>query len=156
MEQKFEDDEPIEEILGGVVLRGNIFDTIEKIREAHKSAKVTIICRSKDDEAKCRVLATVAGLEVVEIIRSDNKELLPDGKCVIVINPESLNISETAEKLADAFDEAFNQRIDAVMEESIKKMEMYSPEPLIDKYERAYQREQMKQRSRFLSKHCIR
>ena len=154
MENKLNDEPLIKEILGGVVARGRTFELIKRIQEANQGVKVTIICRTADDEAKCKLLSQVAGLEVVEVIRSDNKELLPDGKCVIVINPESFNISETAEKLADAFDEAFNQCVDTEMQEFVKKIEFESPEPLIDKYERAYQREQMKQRSRFLSKHC--
>ena len=154
MENKLNDEPFVEEILGGVVARGRAFEVIKRIRESNKGTKVTIICRTPDDEAKCELLSQVAGLEIVEAIRSDDKELLPDGKCVIVINPDSFNLKETADKLADAFAEAFNQRVDAEMEEIIKKMEIQSPEPLLDKYERAYQREQMKQRSRYLSKHC--
>lgn len=149
MEQKFEDDEPIEEILGGVVLRGNIFDTIEKIREAHKGAKVTIMCRSKDDEAKCRVLATVAGLEIEDVIIEEDEKPLPRGKCIISLNPDIMKVEEATQRLEEAFAQVYTKK-----EEELKVEEASIIDEKITAYERAYQREQIKQRSRYLSKHC--
>lgn len=162
MENRFEDNEPIEEILGGSIARGKAFDLIERIQKANKDVKVAIICRSETQAAICRVLATVAGLDVVDYHVEEDENLLPDGKAIFVLNPDGVNIADKTEQIKAALEKVMTihtempmpqQKIDE-LEELIKQKEYetyVSPEAFED---RKYQREQMKQRSRYLSKHC--
>jgi hypothetical protein len=163
MESLFDDKPIIEEVLGGTVARGKTLELIERIKEAHKDVKVTIICRSDSQAAICKVLATVAGLDVVDYHIEEDERLLPDGKAIIVLNPDGVDIADKAEQIKAALERVLTihtempipqQRIDEY-EEILKQKDALKTYVIQEELEnRKFQKEQMKQRSRYLSKHC--
>ncbi len=163
MESLFTDKPIIEEVLGGTVARGKTLEVIESIKKAHKDVKVTIICRSDSQAAICKVLATVAGLDVVDYHIEEDEKLLPDGKAIIVLNPDGANIADKTEQIKAALERVLTIHTEMPIplqkneeyEEFLKQKDALETYVIQEELEdRKFQKEQMKQRSRYLSKHC--
>lgn len=146
--------------VGGSKL-GNTNRLVEQLKKMHKGVKVTLICHPEDEEKNLEILKE-AGLEVVNIKHEDDYKLLPKNKSVFLLNTDGHNIVDYTEAIENILEDFVvirtsmpspQQKIDEI-EELIKQKDLktcVSPEAVED---RKYQREQMNQRSRFLSKHC--
>ena len=172
----------IEEILGGYNFDEKTQILIEKIKNAHVAGSDVIILCHRDDKEKCKAVADAADLHILMCCDVDSA-ILKEGKSVFFVNPKDL-IDVNEATIEDLLEEAteyakkvvVNDKMEKIMEklaasapgnlerelkESQKELEAlldkkgyletYDP---IDRAQRKYEREQMKQRSRFLSKNC--
>lgn len=172
----------IEEFLGGYNFDEKTQNLIEQIKKNHVAGSDVIILCHNEDKEKCKAVADAADLHVLMCI-ADGSGKLGEGKSVFFVNPKDLfDVNEAT--IEDFLEEAteyakkvvVNDKMEKIMEklaasapgnlerelkESQKELEAlldkkgyletYDP---IDRAQRKYEREQMKQRSRFLSKNC--
>ena len=172
----------IEEILGGYNFDEKTQILIEKIKNTHVSGSdVIIICHKKDEE-KVKAVASAADLHILMCIVEDS-EKLAEGKSVFIVNPKDLidvNEATINDLLEEATEYAKKVIVNDKMEKIVANIAAAVPDNLerelkdsheeleklldkkayleihdpIDREQRRYEREQMKQRSRFLSKNC--
>ena len=146
----------IAEIIGGGIARGKTFEIIERLKEVHKGEKVIIVCRPEDEVRSSQIIST-AGFEIAEIRHKCGDMEMPKGKSLVIINPDGEKICENLDNLIDVLGEAYRPSIEdniQEMEEALKKMAYSKIEDPYGREHRRHEREQMKQRSRFLSKNC--
>lgn len=150
-----------EVIAGGGRNFGNTQRLIEQLKKIHKGSEVVLICHSEDEEKNLEVLKE-AGLEVVCIKHEEDYRLLPKYKSIVILNTEGVDIENNTELIKNAISESVEthtleppaqQKIDE-WEKLIKQKEYetYVSSKAVE--DKEYQREQMKQRSRYLSKNC--
>jgi hypothetical protein len=134
----------------------------ERMKEIHQAnSKVTLICHARD-EVRCVELLQAAGLDATTIKHEDER-LLPKGKSVVVINIDGVDIVNQTDKLATEIANLCEiqeiqtpspQGLIDEIEELMKEKERvdFIPAEVIE--EKMFQKEQMKLRSRYMSKNC--
>lgn len=172
----------IEEFLGGYNFDEKTQNLIEQIKKNHVAGSDVIILCHNEDKEKCKAVADAADLHVLMCI-ADGSGKLGDGKSVFFVNPKDLidvNEADIEHMLEEATEYVKNKVVNDKVEKIIANLAASVPcflerelkdsveqlEALLDKKDylevhdpieraqRKYEREQMKQRSRFMSKNC--
>ena len=150
-----------EVIAGGGRNFGNTQRLIEQLKKIHKGSEVVLICHSEDEEKNLEVMKE-AGLEVVCIKHEEDYRLLPKYKSVVFLNTEGVDIKNNTELVKNAIAEFVEMHtLEPTAQQKINEWEKLIKQKEYETYvsskaveDKEYQREQIKQRIRYLSKHC--
>jgi len=172
----------IQEILGGYNFDEKTQNLIEQIKKAHVAGSDVIILCHNEDKEKCKAVAEAADLHILMCIAEDSGKLA-DGKSVFFVNPKDLidvnevDIDALLEEATEyAKNNVVNDKIEKIiahlaaaipdnlerelkdsqkdLEELLKRKSDFDFADSIERAQRRFEREQMKQRSRFLGKNC--
>ena len=145
------DTRDITEELGVFTFSKSIEELIKKIkREYPKGGKAVILCHM-DAEKKAIAVANAAGLTVSDIKYGDNDHLLGDNTCFLIIENAEYKIAESEEE----FRQMCKRQAES-LEELMKEKELAMAnerDPYFEE-QRKFEREQMKLRSKYLTKRC--
>ncbi len=145
------DTRDITEELGIFTFSKSIEKLIDKIkREYPQGCKAALICHI-GDERKAVAVANAAGLTVSDIKYGDSDHLLGENTCFLIVEDDKYKIAESKEE----FNQMCKRQAES-LEELIKEKELAMAnerDPYFEE-QRKFEREQMKLRSKYLTKHC--